>query len=359
MLSEKSLDFLESLLTSSGPSGFEIEPASVFRKYLSKFADSIHTDVTGNTIAALNPESPFKVMLAGHYDEIGFQVVYITDDGLIYFREVGGIDKMTVPGLEVDILTEKAGKVRGVIGRKPIHLQTPKEREASPDLKEMWIDIGASSRKEAEKLVSVGDPVAMRVNYLRLGKHRVMSKGLDDKIGAFVIAEAFRELSEKKALKVGVYAVGTVQEELGLRGAHTSAFGVDPKVGICVDVGFATDVPGVSKQNYGDATLGGGAMLSRNADSNPVLLKRMLSVAKKGKIKTQLECGHRASGGTDTAQMQMTRSGVATSLISVPNRYMHTPVEICDLRDVEAAIDLIVGTVASFSGDENFIPGMD
>ncbi len=359
MLSAQSLKFLESLLNSSGPSGFEIEPASVFRSYLSKFASSVRTDVTGNTIAVLNPKSAFKVMLAGHYDEIGFQVVYITDEGLVYFREVGGIDKLTVPGLEVDIINEKAGKVRGVIGRKPIHLQTPKEREAVPEIKEMWIDIGASSRKEAEKLVSVGDPVAMRVNYLRLGPHRIMSKGLDDKIGAFVIAEAFRELSLKKGLKVGVYAVGTVQEELGLRGAHTSAFGVDPNVGICVDVGFATDVPGVSKQNYGDATLGGGAMLSRNADSNPVLLKQMLSIARKRKLKFQLECGHRASGGTDTASMQMTRSGVATALISIPNRYMHTPVEICDLRDVEAAIKLIVETVASLSGKETFIPGMD
>ncbi len=359
MLSAQSESFLESLLKSSGPSGFEIEPASVFRKYLSPFADGIRTDVTGNTIACLNPEAKFKVMLAGHYDEIGFQAVYISDEGLIYFREVGGIDKLTVPGLEVDIINDKSGLVRGVIGRKPIHLQTPKERETVPDLKEMWIDIGAESRKEAEKLVSVGDPIAMRVNYLKLGKHRVMSKGLDDKIGAFVIAEAFRELSKRKGLKVGVYAVGTVQEELGLRGAHTSAFGVDPNVGICVDVGFATDVPGVSKQNWGDAKLGEGAMLQRNADANPVLLKRMLSIAKKGKIKYQIESGHRASGGTDTAQMQLTRSGVATALISIPNRYMHTPVEICDLRDAESAIKLIVETVASFGGKETFIPGID
>ena len=359
MLSAQSEAFLESLLKSSGPSGFEIEPAAVFRKYVKQFADKVHTDVTGNTIACLNPDAKFKVMLAGHYDEIGFQVVYISDEGLIYFREVGGIDKLTAPGLEVDIINDNSGKIRGVIGRKPIHLQTPKEREVVPELKEMWIDIGAENGKEASKLVSVGDPIAMRVNYLKFGKHRVMSKGLDDKIGAFVIAEAFRELSKVKGLKVGVYCVGTVQEELGLRGAHTSAFGVDPNVGICVDVGFATDVPGVTKQNWGDAKLGEGAMIQRNADSNPVLLKRMVALAKKSKIKHQLESGHRASGGTDTAQMQLTRSGVATALISIPNRYMHTPVEICDLRDVEAAVKLIVGTIASFNGKETFIPGMD
>jgi len=359
MLSAQSEAFLESLLKSSGPSGFEIEPAAVFRKYLGKFADSVRTDVTGNTIACINPDAKFKVMLAGHYDEIGFQVVYISEEGLVYFREVGGIDKLTVPGLEVEIINSKSGRVPGVIGRKPIHLQTPKEREMLPELKEMWIDIGAQDGKEAEKLVSVGDPIAMRVNYRKFGKNRVMSKGLDDKIGAFVIAEAFRELSKIKNLKVGVYAVGTVQEELGLRGAHTSAFGIDPNVGICVDVGFATDVPGVTKQNWGDSKLGGGAMVQRNADVNPILLNRMLSVASKSKIKIQMECGHRATGGTDTAQMQMTRSGVATALISVPNRYMHTPVEVCDLRDAEASIKLIVETVASLSGKETFIPGQD
>ncbi len=359
MPSAKSEAFLEKLLKSSGPSGFEFAPAAVFRDYLKDFADELRTDVTGNTIAVLNPEAEFKVMLAGHYDEIGFQVVYISDEGLVYFREVGGIDKLTVPGLEVDILNEKSGPVRGVIGRKPIHLQTPKEREAVPELKEMWMDIGAENRKEAEKLVSVGDPIAFRANYQRLGKHRVMSKGLDDKIGAFVVAEAFRELSQMKGLKVGVYCVGTVQEELGLRGARTSAFGVNPDVGICVDVGFATDVPGVSKQNWGDATLGGGPMIQRNADCNPVLLKRVLEVAKKSKIKYQLEAGHRASGGTDTAQMQMTRSGVACALISIPNRYMHTPVELCDLRDADAAAKLIAGTVASLKGTESFIPGID
>ena len=358
MLSKSSLDFLETLMTSSGPSGFEFEPAAAFRSYAKSFAHEVRTDVTGNTIAVLNPDAKFKVMLAGHYDEIGFQVVYIDETGLVFFRPVGGIDKNTLPGIEVNILNTRGEKIPGVIGRKPIHLQTPKERETPSEFKDLWIDIGAENEEEAKKLVGVGDPVAFRVNWKRYGANRIMSKGLDDKIGAFVVIEALKLLSKRK-IKVGVYAVGTVQEELGLRGATTSAFGVDPAMAIAVDVGFATDVPGVEKKAYGDVTLGGGPILSRNADNNPVVNRLMFRIAEKKKIPYQLDCGHRASGGTDTAQIQMTRSGVATALVSIPNRYMHTPVEICDLRDVEGAITLIAETIASLSGKESFIPGMD
>ena len=358
MLTKSSLDFLEKLMKSSGPSGFEFEPAAVFRDYAKGFADRVETDVNGNTIACINPKAPFKVMLAGHYDEIGFQVVYIDDGGLITFRAVGGIDKHTLPGIEVDIINEKGQRIPGVIGRKPIHLQTPKERETASEIHDLWIDIGAQSKEEAEKQVRTGDPIAFRANYRRLGENAVMSKGLDDKIGAFVIIEALRELAKKK-IKVGVYAVGTVQEELGLRGARSSAFGVDPQASICVDVGFATDVPGVEKKTWGDVTLGGGPILQRNANNNPVLTRIMFDIAAKKKIPYQLECGHRASGGTDTDAIQLTRSGVATALVSIPNRYMHTPVEICDLRDVENAIKLIVETIASFSGKDSFVPGID
>lgn len=356
MLSKQSLDFLERFLKTSGPSGFEFEPAKLFREYASTFADTVSTDVTGNTIACLNPKAAFKVMLAGHYDEIGFQVVYIDDDGFITFRAVGGIDKLTLPGIEVDILTD-GGKVPGVIGRKPIHLQTPKERETPSEIKDLWIDIGAESKEEALKKIRIGDPIAFRVNYRRMG-NRIMSKGLDDKIGAFVVIEALKLLAKRK-IKVGVYAVGTVQEELGLRGAQTSAFGIAPDAAICVDVGFATDVAGVEKKTWGDVKLGKGPILSRNADNNPVMNRIMFETAAKHKVGYQLDCGHRASGGTDTAEVQLTRSGVATALVSIPNRYMHTPVEICDLRDVEAAIELIAETIASFTGKNKFIPGID
>ena len=357
MLTKTSLKFLEEFMNSSSPSGFEEEAAACFRNYLAPCCDEVKTDVLGNTMAVLNPGAPMRVMLAGHYDEIGFQIVYISDEGLLYFRPNGGIDKLNVPSTEVDILTA-SGRVRGVIGKKPIHLLKPAEREVPPELSDMWIDIGAENEEEAKKLVGVGDPVAFRVNWKRCGANRIMSKGLDDKIGAFVVIEALKLLAKRK-LKVGVYAVGTVQEELGLRGAKTSSFAIDPQAAIAVDVGFATDVPGVEKKQWGDVTLGGGPILCRNADINPVLYSKLIAAAKKGRIPVQIEAGHRASGGTDTAQIQLSRAGVATALVSIPNRYMHTPVEMCDLRDAENAAELIAATIASLNEKSTFIPGID
>jgi len=357
MIDAKAKKFLEELLMTCGPSGFEFEQAKVYRDYLKPFAHDIRTDVLGNTIARLNPDAKFQFMLSGHYDEIGFQVVSIMPQGLVSFRPVGGIDPLTLPGTGVEILTEK-GHIPGVIGRKPIHLQTPDERKAVPKIEDLWIDIGAADQEAAEKLVQVGDPVAFSRNFEMLSDTCIHSKSLDDKIGAFVIAEAFRQLSKRK-IKVGVACVGTVQEELGLRGAITGAFGVNPNAAIAVDVGFATDVPGIKPELLGDIKLGGGAELQRNADNNPPLLNRILKAAAKKKIPYQMTTGHRATGGTDTAAIQMTRGGVATALISIPNRYMHTPAEICDLRDVESAVALIVETIASLTGKETFIPGID
>lgn len=352
--------FLKEFLSASGTSGFEFEQAAVFRKYLSKYTKDIEVDNLGNSIARLNRNAKFQVMLAGHYDEIGFQIVNIMDEGLLSFRPVGGIDPLTIPGIEVEILTEK-GRIAGVIGRKPIHLQTADERKQVPEMKNMWIDIGATSKKEAEKLVKVGDPVSFRSNFRMLSKNRVMSKGLDDKIGAFVIAEAFRIVADSGKLSpnVGVACVGTVQEEVGLRGAHVGSFGVNPNVGIAVDVGFATEVPGISENEYGRLVMGKGAGLTRNADNNPPLLARIIKIGDKKKLAYQIETGHRATGGTDTASIQMSRAGVATALFSIPNRYMHTPVEICDLRDAEAAAKLIAETILSLNGSETFRPGID
>ena len=357
MFNSTSLEFLSELLNSASPSGFELEAAAVYRKYLGNFCTEVKTDVLGNTIGVLNPGAPLRVMLAGHYDEIGFQIVYISEEGLLYFRPNGGIDKLNVPATEVDILTA-AGRVPGVIGKKPIHLLKPEERNTPPELSDLWIDIGAENREEAEKLVSVGDPVVVRANFRRFGEHRVMSKGMDDKIGAFVVAETLRELSSRK-LNVAVYGVGTVQEEVGLRGATASTFGIDPQVGFAIDVGFATDLPDIPKKLLGEIKLGSGPELNRSCDNNPVLGRMLRAVARQHDIAYQETAAHRASGGTDAATMQLTRAGVATALLSIPNRYMHSPVEICDLRDVAGAVRLLTETIASFRGDERFIPGLD
>lgn len=218
MLTRESLKFLSDFMNASSPSGFEEEAAGVFRSYVSGFCAEVRTDVLGNTMGILNPGAPLRVMLAGHYDEIGFQIVYISDEGLLYFRPNGGIDKLNVPSTEVEVLTAN-GRVHGVIGKKPIHLLKASERDVPPELSDMWIDIGAADRKEAESLVSIGDPVAVCPNFRMLNEHRFISKGTDDKVGAFVVAETLRELSKRK-LNVAVYGVGTVQEEVGLRGAH-------------------------------------------------------------------------------------------------------------------------------------------
>ncbi len=357
MFQKKSLTFLEKLLSTSSPTGFEAPAAKVFREETAAFCDRVETDVLGNTIAAINPDAPFRVMLAGHYDEIGFQITYITDEGLLYFRANGGIDKLNVPASEVDILTAN-GPVRGVIGKKPIHLLKQEERNTPPALDDMWIDIGVDSRKEVEKLVSVGDPVANRVNFRMLNAHRVCSKGLDDKIGAFVVAETMRQLAKRRP-KVGVFGVGTVQEEVGYRGARVSCFGIAPQVGFAIDVGFATDLPDIPKKKLGEVTLGKGPELNRSCDNNLPLYERLIRVSKKHKIPVQLAAGYRDTGGTDTCCIQMNRDGVATALLSIPNRYMHSQVEMCDLRDAAAAVDLLTETILSFTGKETFRPGLD
>ena len=355
MFGKESLDFLERFMNCDSPSGFEVEAAKCYREYLKPYCAEVRGDVLGNSIAVLNPKAKFKVMLAGHYDEIGFQIVYISDEGLLYFRPNGGIDKLNVPASEVDILTAK-GRIPGVIGKKPIHLLKEAERNQAIELSDMWIDIGASSRAEAEKFVSIGDPVAARANFRMLNKNRFISKGTDDKIGAFVVAETVRNLSRRK-LNVAVYGVGTVQEEVGLRGAHASAFGVDPDVGFAIDVGFATDIPDIPKKLLGDIKLGAGPELNRSCDNNPVLGEFIRKVAKAKKIPYQEAAAHRATGGTDTACIQLTRAGVATALLSIPNRYMHSMVEMCDLRDAEAAVKILTESIAAMTGKETFIPG--
>ena len=353
MFNKTSMKFLEQLMRSASPTGYESEAAVIFRDYLRDCCE-VKCDVMGNTIAALNPDAPVRVLIDAHYDEIGFQIVYISDEGLLYFRNNGGIDKLNVPSSEVDILTAN-GIVPGVIGKKPIHLLSESERSKALELKDMWIDIGASSRAEAEALVAIGNPVVMRANFRMLNENRFISKGTDDKIGAFIVAETMRALAKRK-LNVAVYGVGAVQEEVGLRGAIASSFAINPQIGFAIDVGFATDLPDIPKKQYGDITLGKGVALNHSCDNNIVLGKIMRQTAKAKNIPYQEAVAHRATGGTDAAAIQLIRGGVATALLSIPNRYMHSQVEMCDLRDAESAVKLLTETIAGFTGSESFIP---
>jgi endoglucanase len=311
----------------------------------------------GNVIGVLNPDAETRVMLAGHCDEIGMMVTNIDSDGFVYFAAVGGIEPLLLIGQRVLIHAEK-GDVPGVVGRKPIHLLAKEKEQLNkgPKLHELWIDIGADSRKDAEKAVAVGDAVTVDGRVLELRNGLLAARGCDDRVGSFAVAEAMRLLKRQKAkLKVAVYGVATTQEELGLRGARTSAFGIDPTAGVAVDVGFASDFPTMNKNLVGDISLGKGPIIARGPNINPVLGKMLVRAAKKSRIPYQMEGAPRATG-TDANVIQMTRAGVATALISVPNRYMHSPVEVVSLKDLENAAKLLAGLVQTIRPGQDFTP---
>jgi len=354
-MNEESKKFLCDLLGQCGPSGFEESVQKVWTKRTAQFADSVKRDVHGNVIAALNPEASFKIMLAGHCDEIGFIVSHISSEGMLHIIPIGGIDPGVLPGSQVKVQTEK-GWVDGVIGKKAIHLMDAAERKHVLPIKEMWVDIGAKDRKDALKAVKIGDPVSYAPNYIELRNNIFSSKGCDNKMGAFVVSEVQKILSKKKSqLKVGVYSVSTVQEEVGLRGATTSAFGIDPQAAIAVDVGFASDMPKFDKREVGEVSLNGGPILHAGPSINRILGKLLEITANKQKIPYQMSVRGRP-GGTDTAAMQVTRSGVATALVSVPNRYMHTMVETCSFNDLENAAKLIAEAILMITPKTSFIP---
>ncbi len=352
-MKKESLAFLEELMSVPSPSGFEQPGQKVIRKYLAGVADEIRTDVHGNVIAAINPQAETRVMLAGHVDEIGLMITHVTEKGYIHFASIGGVDAALVPGMRVHIHGRK-GDVLGVIGKKPIHHMDEEDRKRVPKMRDLWIDIGAKDRKEVEKHCAIGDAVTFTYGYERLLNDMVVARGFDDRIGAFVVAEVLRTLAGKKA-PVGVFAVSTVQEEVGLRGARTSAFGIDPHAGIAVDVGFATDFPDADQRTYGEIYMGKGPILSRGGNINPVLGRLIEESADKGKIPYQVVGEPRATG-TDANAIQLNRAGVAAALISIPNRYMHTPVEVVSLDDVSNAVKLIAATIMAMKPGMDFTP---
>ncbi len=348
--------FLYDLLETPSPSGFEQPVQRIIRERMHDIADEITLDVHGNTMCALNPGASPRVMLAGHVDQIGFLVRHITDDGYLYFGPVGGIDATVVPGLRLTVHAEK-GTVEGVVGRKAIHLMKQEERNSGKvDLNALWLDIGAKDRKAAEKRVAIGDPITYRLGVAELGNDLIASPGCDDKVGAFVVMEALRLIKgSKRKLQCAVYAVSTVQEELGLRGARTSSFGIDPHAGIAVDVTHSADYPGAEKNVVGDLALGKGPILAIGPNINPVLGRLMIETARKKKIPHQIEGEPRATG-TDANAIQINRSGVAAGLVSVPNRYMHTPVEVVSKKDLDNVAKLLAETCLSMSPKTDFIP---
>ncbi len=352
----ESREFLRQLLETPSPSGFEQPVQRIIRKRMKPLADRITSDVHGNTIVALNPKGSPRVMLAGHVDQIGFMIRYITDEGYVHFGPIGGIDATVVPGLRLTVHTAK-GTVEGVVGRKAVHLMKPEERSSGKvDLNDLWLDIGAKDKKEAEKRVAIGDPITYQLGVTALGDELLASPGMDDKTGAYVVMEALRLLkASSRRCRCAVFAVSTVQEELGLRGARTSCFGLDPQVGIAVDVTHSADYPGAEKKIVGDLAVGKGPVVSIGPNINPVLGELLMKTARRKKIPYQRE-GEPFATGTDANAIQITRAGVAAALVSVPNRYMHTPVEVVSTADLDNAARLLAETCQQITGKTDFIP---
>jgi len=349
------MEFLQALLAAPGPSGYEGPVRAVWKAQAERFADSVSVDLHGNAIAVLNGSGNPRVMLAGHMDELGFQVVHVDNDGYIYFDTVGGFDMAIVPGRKVRIHTEK-GDVLGVIGKKPIHVMSPEDRRKVAEKHELWIDIGAQDNKEAKKLVAIGDPITYDANFELMRRGLAVSRAFDNKMGAFVVAETMRKVAaDRRKLQVGLYSVATVQEEVGLRGAKTSTYGVDPVVGIALDVSLATDHPGMDKRRTGEQNLGGGPIITRGANINPVVFDELIKAAKRKKIPYQISA-ESGGTGTDANAMQLTRSGVATGLVGIALRYMHTPVEVISLDDLEYTSELLKEFVFAIDGKTSFIP---
>lgn len=349
-MDRKALTFLKDLVATPTPTGSEFNGQTLVAAYMKDYADRVDMDVHGNTIGVLNPKAPLRVMLAGHCDEIGLMVQYIDDNGLIYISALGGINVPLLQGERV-LFQGRRGAVPGVIGVKPIHLMTDKERESSTSkIHELWVDIGARKRKDAEKVLEPGDVGIVNSGWIELRNGLVACRGFDDRVGAFIVTDVLRLLKDVK-LKVAVYAVSTVQEEVGLRGAKTAAFGIDPHIGVAVDVGFATDFPGMDEKRVGRAKLGEGPIMHPGPTYNRKVLDGLRDAAAKAKIKTQVQAEARGVS-TDAFAIQMTRAGVAAGLVSVPLRYMHSPVETLALSDVEAAVKLIAGYIAGLTGRE-------
>jgi len=333
--------FLSELLAARSPSGYETEAQAVFDHHVGPSADTYAKDALGNRLATLNPKGDPVLMLAGHMDELGLMVTYVNKAGFLYFDTIGGHDLSMISGRRVIIQTAN-GPVKGVTGKRAIHLMDDEDRKRVPKKHDIWIDIGASSKKEALKRVSIGDVATYDCDFELIHGSVAAARAFDDKVGAYVAGETLIRLArQSRKLAAKVVAVATTQEEVGLRGATTAAYAVDPHLAVAIDVGHATDHPDCDNRRFGETTLGGGPIICRGANINPRVYELLLKAAKKLRIPYQLEGSPRPTG-TDARSIQMGRGGVATGLISIPLRYMHTPSELVDLRDVENCVRLLV-----------------
>jgi putative aminopeptidase FrvX len=354
-MTPESLAFLKSLLDTPGPSSFETAPARAWRKEAESFADEVRADVGGNSYATVNPGGRPRVMLAGHIDEIGVMVTHIDDDGFLSFDTIGGWDHQVFVGQRVRLLGR--GPVTGLVGKKAIHIMDKDDREKVSKVEDLWIDIGAANRAEAERQLRIGDPGVLAAGVLEFPNGRLVSRSIDNRIGAFVVLEAVRMLAGGSRPAAAVSAVATTREEIAATGggARSSAVALEADVAIVVDVTHATDYPGVDKRRHGDYRLGGGPVLSRGASVSEVVFELLAATAEAEGIPYTIEAASRDTH-TDAEAIFNAHRGVATALVSVPNRYMHSPNEMVALEDLDRTARLLAAFARRLTPDTDFVP---
>jgi putative aminopeptidase FrvX len=349
---KESLEFLKQLLTTPSPSGYESAGQRVWCEYARQFADEVRTDAYGNAVAVLNPEGDPKVMIEGHADELGLMIKHIDDKGFLYFQSIGGIDPALVRGKRVNIHAE-GGVLRGLVGATAIHLRDREKKPEVPKMHELFIDIGAKDGAAARKKVAVGDVATFVDDFELLNDHVACARAFDNRAGTFVAIETLRLAAAGKP-KCAVYAVSSVQEEVGLAGANMNAFSVAPHVAIVSEVTHATDTPGIDVKQYGEIKLGKGPTIEIGRENHPVVVQRLRKVAKKAKVDVQAET-FSTSGGTDALAIYTKNGGIPSAVVNVPLRYMHTTVETVDLRDLEAITHLLSAFVLDVKKGERFV----
>jgi putative aminopeptidase FrvX len=356
-LEDRSFEFLRRLLDAPGPSGYERAPARVWRAEAETFADEVETDLVGNTYAVVRAADgavdPIRVLIAGHIDEIGFVVTHIDEQGFLWFENLGGWDDQVVVGQRIRILGP-AGDVLGVIGKKAAHLLDAADRDKPAKLRDLWIDIGARDRADALRRAEPGCAAVIDAGFVALTDDLCAARSMDNRVGAFVALEAARLVARERA-GVEVVAVATVQEENAFTGAYTAAVRMAPTVGIAVDVTHATDYPGADKKRDGEVALGGGPVVTRGGTLNPVVYDRLRAAARALGMTAPLQATGNSSG-TDADAMIKAGTGCATGLVSIPNRYMHSPNEVVSRADLADAARLIAAFARAIEPGADFRP---
>ncbi len=348
--------FLKKLLDTPGPSGFEQAPARLWRDEVATFADDVRADVHGNSVAAVNPKGKPRLMFAGHIDEIGVQITHIDEDGFLYFSGIGGWDSQVLVGQRV-LLLGREGAVHGVVGKKAIHHLKKEDLDRVTKVIDLWIDIGAANRDEAGSRIRIGDAGVIDSRVEEYPNNRIVSRSLDNRIGAFVAAEALRRLASQRPKHAAVFAVASTREEIAWTGsgARTSAIGIEPDVALVIDVTHATDYPGADKKHSGDHKLGGGVVLTRGSSVSPLVFDLLVECAEQAKLPYTIQAAPRETG-TDADAIYNAMRGIPTGLVSVPNRYMHSPNEMVALQDLDRAAELLAAFARRLEPGTDFIP---